>query len=543
MLDILQVKICRIRKPGWLVFGLVLAALHQGCGSFRTMDPGITIALEAGPTSLDPRIGLSAESERIQQLIFSSLVRRGKRFEILPDLATHWEIIDPLTYCFHLRTGVRFHDGNPLTSRDVKYTFESLLNGSLVSPKSSTFQLIQSMATPDEHTIFFRLKEPFAGFLWNLTNGGIGIVPHGAGKDFQHKPIGSGPYRFLSYSHEEELLLEANSDYFGGAPTSGRIRFMVIPDSTTRALELRKGSIDIAQNVLTPDFVMALAHVPHLRVAAVPGTNYQYIGLNLRDTVLQDKRVRKAIAYAIPREDIIRYYWRGLVTPASSLLPPNHWAYEPNVERYPYDPEKARNLLDTAGWKDPDGRGPLPRFKLTFRTSTEESSRQVAAIIQQALKEVGIAVDLRSYEFGTFYADIVRGNFQIYSLRWIGGNNDPDLFERAFHSRGVSPKGYNRGRYVNPEVDQLLDYARQEPNQEKRCTAYSRIQKILAEDLPYISLWYMDTVCVYSRRLSEIELSPAGNFDFLQTLKIKNESKTQDISENGKDIWSLCCAM
>src|SRR5580765_2101913 len=194
------------------------------------------------------------------------------------------------------------------------------------------------METPDERTIFFRLKEPFAGFLWNLTNGGIGIVPHGSSKDFQHKPIGSGPYRFVSYSHEEELLLEANSDYFGETPTAGRVRFMVIPDSTTRALELRKGSIDIAQNVLTPDFVMALARESHLRVAAIPGTNYQYIGLNLKDSVLQDKRVRKAIAYAIPRDDIIRYYWRSLVTPASSLLPPNHWAYEPDVERYPYDP-------------------------------------------------------------------------------------------------------------------------------------------------------------------------------------------------------------
>jgi len=416
---------------------------------------------------------------------------------------------------------VRFHSGKPLTSQDVKYTFDSLRDGSLVSPKASTFQLIRSMETPDELTIVFRLKEPYAGFLWNLTNGGIGIVPNGSGKDFQRNPIGSGPYRFISYSHEEELLLEANRDYFRGAPAANRLRFKVVPDATTRALELRKGSIDIGQNVLTPDFVKALEREPHLRVAAVHGTNYQYIGLNLKDPVFQDKRVRKAIAYAIPREEIIRYYWRGLVTPASSLLPPNHWAYEPDVEHYSYNPKKACQLLDEAGWKDPDGSGPLPRFKLTFKTSIEESSRQVAAIIQQSLKQAGIEVDLRSYEFGTFYSDIVRGNFQMYSLRWIGGNNDPDLFERAFHSREVPPKGYNRGRYENPEVDQLLDYARQEPNQEKRRTAYSRVQKILAEDLPYISLWYMDTVCVYSRRLSDIELSPAGNFDFVQNLQIK----------------------
>ncbi|MFN8005645.1 MAG: ABC transporter substrate-binding protein [Terriglobia bacterium] len=518
-----------------LGIGLFIIFSSPGCQTTTPTSQVVSIALEAGPTSLDPRIGLSADSERIQQLLFNSLVRRGPSFEILPDLAIRWENPDPLTYEFYLRSGVRFHDGRPLTSFDVKYTFDSLLNGSLVSPKASTFRIIRSMETPDDHSITFHLREPSAGFLWNLTNGGIGVVPRRSGNDFQRHPIGTGPYRFVSFMHEESLLLETNSDYFGGKPSIKSLRFVVIPDATTRALELRKGSIDLAQNVLTPDFVKALALESNLRVAAVPGTNYQYIGLNAQDPVLQDKRVRKAIAYAIPREEIIRYYWRDLVTPASGLLPPNHWAYESEVERYPYDPEKARRLLDEAGWKDPGDSGLRSRFHLTFRTSTEESSRQVAAIIQEALKKVGIAVDLRSYEFGTFYADIVRGNFQMYSLRWIGGNNDPDLFERAFHSREIPPQGYNRGRYKNAEVDRLIDFARQETSQEKRRMAYSAIQKILADELPYISLWYLDTVCLYNRRLSNLELSPAGNFDFLQTLRLQIEETSQAVSKNGNE--------
>ncbi len=500
---------------------LGLLVFLTGCSSSLPSSDTITIAIEAGPNNLDPRIGLSSESERIHQLVFNSLVRRGPQFEIIPDLATHWENPNPTTYRFFLRRGVRFHNGNTLTARDVRFTLLSLLDGTLTSPKTSTYRVIDRIEAPDEQTVEFYLKEPNAAFLWNLTNGGIGVVPEGSGKNFQLKPVGTGPFRFVSYAHEEEVLLEANPDYFGGCPSVPRVCFKIIPDVTTRALELRKGTVDIGQNVLTPDFVKALAGVPHLRVETVPGTNYQYLGLNLKDPILKDKRVRKAIAYAIPREDMILHYWRDLVTPASGLLPPNHWAYEANVDHYPYDPAKSQQLLDEAGWKDPDGNGPLSRFNLTFKTSTDESTRQIAAIIQQALKRVGIHVELRSYEFGTFYGDVVRGNFQMFTLRWIGGNNDPDLFERVFHSREAPPKGYNRGRYENPKVDELVDFARKELDPARRKAAYAEIQKIVADELPYISLWYMKTTCVYNQRISNMRLSPAGDFDFLRFLVVK----------------------
>jgi peptide/nickel transport system substrate-binding protein len=509
------------RRMRWSLLSAGLAFLFIGCQVPQTAMDTVTIAIEAGPNHLDPRIGLSSESERIHQLLFNSLVRRGTHFEILPDLATHWETPDPVTYRFFLRPGVRFHNGKTLTSRDVRHTIQSLLNGSVVSPKTSTFRVIERIETPDEQTVVFRLREPNASFLWNLTNGGIGVIPEEAGSNFQRNPVGTGPFRFVSYAHEEEVILESNQDYFRGRPTVRRVRFKIIPDATTRALELRKGSIDIGQNVLSPDFVKALEREPHLRVETVSGTNYQYLGLNLSDPLLQDKRVRKALAFAIPRDEIIRYYWRGLVSPASGLLPPNHWAYEANVETYSYDPAKARQLLDEAGWEDPDGPGPKSRFKLTFKTSTDESTRQVAAIIQQKLKEVGVEVELRSYEFGTFYGDIVRGNFQMFTLRWIGGNNDPDLFERVFHSSETPPKGYNRGRYANARIDDLIEFARKEPDQDRRKAAYSKIQTIVADELPYISLWYMNTTCVYNRRIANIHLSPAGDFDFLLELTLE----------------------
>ena len=506
------------------LFPFALYLLFSGCQFSRAARDAVTLRSRPVRTTSTPE-SASAQSPNGFISWFSThwcdaaLISRSCRSrQSLGN--TRWT-----TYRFFLRMGIRFHDGRPLTSRDVRHTIQSLLDGSIVSPKTSTYRVIERIETPDEQTVVFHLREPNAAFLWNLTNGGIGIVPEGAGGNSQRHPIGTGPFRFVAYAHEEEVILEANRDYFRGCPTVPRVSFKIIPDATTRALELRKGTLDIGQNVLPPDFVKALEREPHLQVETLPGTNYQYLGLNLKDPLLQDKRVRKAIAYAIPREEMIQYYWRGSVTPASGLLPPNHWACEGNVEIYPHDPAKARQLLDEAGWPDPDGSGPKPRFHLTFKTSTDESTRQVAAVIQQKLKETGIQIDLRSYEFGTFYGDIVRGNFQMFTLRWIGGNNDPDLFERVFHSREAPPKGYNRGRYENARVDELIEFARKEPDQERRKAAYSEIQKIVADELPYVSLWYLKTTCVYNRRLSNVELSPAGDFDFLQRLKMEESQR------------------
>ncbi len=504
---------------------LLLGLMATSCRNSQAPRPGtVTLAVEAGPfPSLDPRIGTSSEAERIGQLIFNSLVRRGKRFEILPDLAWSWELLEPNIYRFHLRQGVRFHNGRELTSRDVQYTFSSILDGSLSSAKASTYRIIERIETPDPYCVVFRLKEPNASFLWNLTNGAIGIIPNDAPPDFGRYPVGTGPFRFVSYSNEEQVVLEKNPDYFESPPFLDRVIIRIIPDATTRALELRKGSIDVVQNALSPDFVQALARDPHLQADVSEGTNYAYMGFNLNDPILKERRVRQAIALAIHREEIIHYYWGDLVTPASSILPPSHWAFEGHTAHYDYQPVKARELLDEAGWKDPDGEGPMPRFKLTYKTSTEESSRQVATIIQQQLKEVGIQVDLRSYEFGTFYGDIVRGNFQLFTLRWIGGNNDPDIFETVFHSLRTPPKGFNRGHYRNDRLDHLIETARREPDQNNRRKYYSEIQKILADDLPYVHLWYFKNVCVHAKRLGGLTLSPAGDYDFLKTVRLLPE--------------------
>jgi len=237
-----------------------------------------------------------------------------------------------------------------------------------------------------------------------------------------------------------------------------------------------------------------------------------------RDQVLRDARVRQAIAYAIDRGPLLQYIWRGFAQPAQSLLPPQSWAYDEDVTTYPHDPAKARQLLDAAGYPARDGL----RFHLTMKTSTEESTRLLAAVLQQQLRDVGIALDIRTFEFATFFADVTSGAFQLYSLRWVGGNEDPDIFEYSFHSNRFPPKGANRGFYSNPYLDTRIDDARHQTDQNVRKRLYAEVQEILAQDEPYINLWYLDNVLVHTRRVQNLTLNPSGNYDFLKTAEIGN---------------------
>jgi peptide/nickel transport system substrate-binding protein len=473
--------------------------------------------IESSPTNLDPRVGLDGQSERIDSLIFDDLLSRGDDLNVAPGLAERWEIPDPLTYVFHLHHGVKFHDGRPLTSRDVKWTFDSLLQGKIRSTKAAVYRFVDHIDAPDDFTVVFRMKEPDSPLLWNLSDGAVGIVPYGSGDEMTRRPIGSGPFKFVSAETDKEVVLERNNDYWGQKPKLARVRFAVVPDATTEALELRKGSADLAINApFPPDTVLTLQRDPTLAVESAPGTEVQYLGFNLRDAILKDVRVRQAIAYALDRQPMIEYLWRGEARPARSVLPTQSWAYNGDVRRYDHDPDKARELLDAAGYRAVNG----VRFHLTMKTSINENTRLMVAVMQQQLREVGILLDIRSFEFATFLSDVTHGLFQLYGLRWIGGNEDPDIFEYAFHSAKFPPNGANRSYYSNPKVDALIDQARREVDPAKRKPLYAEVQRILAEDLPSTNLWYLDNVLVHNKRVVNLKLNPAGNYDFLRTAEL-----------------------
>jgi len=472
--------------------------------------------IESSPTNLDPRVGIDAQSERIDALIFDDLLDRDEHLNVTPGLAESWQIPDPLTYIFHIRHGVRFQDGRPLTSRDVKWTFDSLLQGRIRSTRAAAYRFVDHLEAPDDYTVIFHLKEPFSPLLWNLSDGAMGIVPYGSLTEMASAPIGSGPFRFVSAEPDKEVVLARNESYWGQKASVERLRFTVVPDTTTRALELRKGSADIASNALTSDMVLALEKEPNLEVEHAPGTVLSYLAFNLRDPILRDVRVRQAFAYAIDRRPMIEYLWRGFAQPAASLLPPQSWAYDPDVPKYEFAPDKANKILDEAGYPAIKG----VRFHVTMKTSTEETTRLMAAVLQQQLRAVGIVLDIRTFEFATFFADVTSGAYQVYSLRWVGGNEDPDIFEYAFHSDKFPAHGANRSYYVNPRIDALINQGRAETDPSRRKPVYAEIQCILASDMPYINLWFLDNVLVHSRRVRNLPLNPSGNYDFLKTAEI-----------------------
>lgn len=490
-----------------------------GCSHSRPDPKTITVIIESSPANLDPRVGTDAFSERIDELLFDSLVRKDEHFDLKPWVADSWEIRDPLTYVFHLHSGIRFHDGRPLAAKDVKWSIDSMMNGTVVSSKAATtsYQHIDHIEARDERTVIFHMKEPDSGLLWNLSDGAMGIVPYGSDKTFNSHINGSGPFKLIKNEQDNEVVLVRNDDYWAAKPKAERVRFAVVPDTTTRALELRKGSADVEINSLTADMVGSLRPDPRLVVDQAPGTSVQYLGFNLRDPVLQDTRIRQAIAYAIDIEPIIHYLWRDTVRPAASVIPALHWAYDGNLHPYPHDPQQAKALLAQAGYSSDQGR----RLHLTIKTSTEETSRLIAVILQQQLHDVGVDLEIRTFEFATFYADVVKGAFQIYTLRWVGGSNqDPEIFEYILDSKSFAPRRANRSYYNNPQVDAWIEQARTELDQEKRKQIYGKIQEQALNDLPSLNLFSLDNVIVHTSRIGNIHNAPAGNYDFLRDAEI-----------------------
>jgi peptide/nickel transport system substrate-binding protein len=501
------------------ILTLLLLLPFIGCQQPRNDSEMVVVAIENSPNSLDPRIGTDAMAERIGGLLFDALVKKDEHFEMRPWLATSWTQPDPLTWVFHLRDGVRFSDGRPLTAEDVAWTIDSLIDGSLLTSKSGAFSHVARAEATDRLTVTIHMKSPDASLLFNLSDGLFGVVPKGSGKNFGFAPVGSGPFRFVSAEQDKDVTVERNPNYWGSAPKIERVQFAVVPDAVTVALELEKGSVDIASNELTLDLVHALEARPGLKVETGEGSPVMYLNFNVTHGPLADERVRQAIACAIDRQAIVDAVWRGKARLADTLLPAGHWAAAPADElaHWPHDILRAKALLDAAGYR-PDQHG--VRVRLEMKTSTDETTRLLAEILQSQLADAGIALTLRSSEFGTFYSDVTAGRFEMYALRWIGSNEDPDIFRYAYGSDRFPPKGGNRGHYANPQVDTLLAAAASTTDEPTRRADYVQVQQILAQQLPGIPLWYPNNEVVHTTRIAGIVPRVDGSFGFLRDASV-----------------------
>ena len=528
------------------VWTLAVAVL-TGCKE-RVPEPGSAVmVIESSPNNLDLRVGTDAQSERVGGLLFDALVKKDAHFELRPWLAARWEQPDARTWVFHLRDGVRFHDGRPLEAEDVAWTIRSMTDGTLVTAKGGAFAAVDRVEAPDRLTVVVRLKRPDAGLLFNMSDGLFGVVPRGAGKELGMHPVGSGPFRFVSAVQDKEVVVERNRDYWAdrvdvehggswgptllqkaqedGAPEIGgrvieRLRFAVVPDAITTALELKKGSADAESNVITLDMVHALRDAPGLRTETGPSSVAVYMTFNVADPLLGDRRVRQAVACALDRQAIVDALWRGKARLANSLLPPGHWARAADGEMatYPHDVARAQALLEAAGYRaGKDG----VRLRLTIKTSTDETTRLMATVMQAQLRAAGIELQVRSAEFGTFYADVTKGAFQMYALRWIGVNEDPDVFRYALATAMMPPRGGNRGHYSNARVDALLAEAGAATDREVRRRDYVEVQRILAEELPVLPLWYPDNEVVHATRMTGVQPGASGDFGWLREARVK----------------------
>jgi peptide/nickel transport system substrate-binding protein len=488
---------------------LSLTACRAGDGE----DPAyLRVAIVNSPTTFDPRVGVDEASQRLQPLVYSSLFALDEHLDIVGDLASGWETPNETTYLVHLKPNVHFHDGRLLTSADVVYTFRSFLDPAFTSGRKGAYRLLAAVDAVDADTVRFTLKEPFGSFLVNLV---MGIVPEGA-KDLAHHPVGSGPYRFVRAIADDRVVLARFDGYFGAPAKNPGLVLRIVPDDTMRGLELRKGSVDVVVNDLPPDIVRDLDRRGEVRVKPSPGCDFAYVGLNLRDPILSDVRVRRALVHAVDRQAIVQHLRRGLASEARGILPAISWASLPDLPEFAYDPARARALLDDAGYRDPDGDGPKPRLTLTLKTSNAEFARLQATVIQQNLRQAGVAVEIRSYEFATFLSDVIRGNFQMCSLQWVGVS-DPDMLRRVFHSAQTPPVGWNRVFFKDPEVDALIERATRSVDREERRQLYGDAQRRIALAAPYISLWHKTNVVVSQPGVHVGTLSPIADFGVLAT--------------------------
>ncbi len=493
-----------------LILGLALSFL--ACGGEKKAGGGaagsdkntLIIAFDGSPTNLDPRIGTDAYSARVWDLSASGITKVTPSGDFVADLAEKWETPDDKTLVFHLNPNAKFQDGRPVTAEAIKYTFDSMMAPAFPSPKRSGYASVESFQAPDAHTLIVKLKEPNAGIFDNFP---YLAVPVGADPAvFAKTPILAGAYRVTEFKTDERITLKPFDNWVGGKPKIPNVVIRIIPDATTRVLELRRGTVNFEINNIPLDQVEQFKNNPDFKVQTAHGGAYQYICFNLKDPILSKKEVRQALAHAIDRGRIVRDLLHGYGQVTDTMFPPGHWARAENLPTFPYDPNKAKQMLDAAGYRQ---NGTAPRFKLVFRASTDAESNQQAEMIQQMLREVGVDMEIQTSEFGTFMEDIKNGRFQLFSLRRIG-ISDPDFYSTILHSKSLAPNGQNRGYYVNPTVDGLIEKGRSTFDRAKRKAAYDEVQKIIADELPYISLYHRDNVAIMRSNIDGFVMYPNG---------------------------------
>jgi len=487
---------------------LMIATCGAACSQGSNENGAIRVGLTQLPMSLDSRFATDAASHRVQEFLHRGLVKLDDQFLPQPDLAASWSHPDPLTWLFTLKQGSRFHDGSLVAAKDVAATLNAVLDPTRASPLRAGLASIASIEVLSDRFLRLTMSKPDASLLTRLE---LGVLPASiAGKPHSPKSIiGCGPYRLESWQGN---TLEIESVVEGSLP----IRFMGVKDPVTRVLKLTRGELDFTQGELPPHLIPYLQSQDDIEIQYHPSITFSYIGLNMQDEYLKDVRVRKALALGLDRNKLKRALFSDLPELAETVLTSSHWAAT-ELPQTPFDPAAAGKLLDEAGFKrNADGI----RFKITYRTSTNPIRLRLVTAIADYWQKLGVDVSIESLEWGGFYARIKRGDFQAFSLDWVG-ITDPDIYRWILHSDMWPPAGSNRGRYSNKQMDKWLDEAAVSEDLSERARLYAKVEKQMQADQVYIPLWYQPVIAVSGPRVRGFKPSPDGSLISLSKVSIK----------------------
>ncbi|MCU0238255.1 MAG: ABC transporter substrate-binding protein [Pyrinomonadaceae bacterium] len=497
------------------------------CG--RTNNGAVTVALSDKFSGLDTISTTTpdAAADRIRNLMFNSLVKKNEKFEYVGELGDFKVSEDGLAITFTLKENIKFHNGKPLTSADAKYTFDALFQAN--GYKAGSFfdtvdgkkeQHFTAIETPDAKTITFKVRRP-ALINQTLSNFvAIPIIPEGSVEQQKATPVGTGPFKFVKFDQANNIVeLAANPEYFEGSPKIQLLNIKTVTDANALQAELQANRIDLAPNPtnISADTFNNLEKMPNLQIVKSDGSNVRYIGFNVSQAPVNNVKLRQAMAYAIDREKIIKELLSGQAKIAHSILPESSWAYSANV-KYSFDQAKAKQLVQESGYK-----GEVVKFKVS---AGNQAVSQYTQVIQESLKAVGINAELETLELNTLLDQLKLGQFQLTTSHWAGGNHDP-IFLRDLFATNESPDkkagGRNRSRYSNAEFDKVVQEAVDltVTNKAKAKELYNKSQDIVANELPYITLWFPSNMVIASKRVSNININASGDWTFIKDVVIQ----------------------
>jgi peptide/nickel transport system substrate-binding protein len=467
--------------------------------------------------SINPLLTSTTLSARLSEIIFDGLIRLDDRFEVKPHLAESWEQSgDGMTWTFHLKPGVTFHDGVELTADDVAYTFQTIKEYRERIPFGFVFQDVTAIKEIDKYTVQVRLKKPIASFLQTLF---MGILPKHIlkGQDltkspFNQHPIGTGPFK-LKFWTDKEIILDANQSYFLGRPYLNQIRVIVYPGREATWAKLMAGQVDFFP-YLTPENYEALKQAPNFHIYSIPMPFYYLLVFNIREEVFRDQGVRQALNYAINKDEIVAKVLSGQGQIAAGTIFPGSWIYNPEVRPYPYDPQKALALLKEAGWKDHDGDHFLDKdgkpFEFIVHVNTGDDLKSKALLfVQQNLLDIGVKVHINFFDAANTEF-LFKKQFQAVFPE-IMARGDPDLSYKHWHSSQIKD-GFNVSSYSSPKVDRLLEDGATEFDSGRRKAIYFSFQEELLKDPPGVFLFWTNYLVGVHQRFKNVQIGSVSPF-------------------------------